>query len=1010
MTKSPTEFRQNMHERATEEFRSHETTPEPVERAATAETYSPEETNRLLHELRLHHVELEKENETLRRSQNELVASRARYIALYDLAPVSCLTLSSRGLIKEANRAAAAMLGVDHNDLIENEMSTFVFHEDRHVYYQHRKKVLEVNAMKVWEMRMLQADGSPFWARLQGALTHNGEYWIAMVDITERKQAEEKLRQWMWRIIPTFPEAKVKERTDELLLERDNLKGILDAMNNGVYIVNRQLKIEYANPALLREFGPVEGRKCHVYLHGRQDICPGCRNKEVFSGRTIHREWTSMKSGKTYSTFDSPYKNVQGEICKLAILHDVTAMKSAELTINNLNQELEQRVIDRTRSLEEANAALVAGNSELELRRQEAETTQKKLQQLSSAVENSPATIVITDYLGRIEYVNPKFTELTGYLPEEAIGQNPKILSAGGQPQELYRELWSTISAGREWRGGFCNRKKSGEIYWERASISPIRDKQGNITHFVAIKEDVTEQKRIADELLAAQYAADAANRSKSEFLANMSHEIRTPLNAIIGFSSLALKSSLSPRQQEYVRKIQTAGKLLLTTVGDILNFSKIEAGQLEMEQIPFRLDTVLATTLSMVQQKALEKGLKLSIETSQAVVSCLIGDPHRLGQVIINLLSNAVKFTEQGEVVLVTELLARNSDRVQLQFAVRDTGVGISSGQISKLFQPFTQADGSTTRRFGGTGLGLSISKQLVELMGGEIWCESNPVQGSCFCFTAWFGIDQASNMDQYSSAGSLDVGNEEAPFDFSDSRVLMVEDNETLQLLGFEILKETGAVVHLATNGMEAVTMITGGTPYDLVLMDIQMPVMDGYDAVGIIRSDSRFAALPIIAMTGHVMLEEQQKIMRVGMDAIITKPFGAQTMLRTMQRFLREQESDLDLGGLMEDTGGDGPALPDAAPQTGDGTLSGLVNVAAVTPVLNRLLGYINGRDGRAERYLDDYHNELAGLSDKDVGQIRIHLNNFNFTAAGDALLALTSRNGIMLSSGDTGDHHS
>jgi len=196
-----------MHEQATEEFRTHETTPDPVEHAATPETCSPEETNRLLNELRLHHIELEKENRALRRSQNELVASRARYIALYDLAPVGCLTLSSRGLIQEANRAAAAMLGVDQNDLIESVLSAFVFHEDLHVYYQHRKKVLEVNEMKVWEMRMLQAGGSPFWARLQGALTHNDEYWIAMVDITERKQAEEKLRQWMWRIMPTFPEA-----------------------------------------------------------------------------------------------------------------------------------------------------------------------------------------------------------------------------------------------------------------------------------------------------------------------------------------------------------------------------------------------------------------------------------------------------------------------------------------------------------------------------------------------------------------------------------------------------------------------------------------------------------------------------------------------------------------------------------------------------------------------------------------------------------------------------------
>ena len=345
---------------------------------------------------------------------------------------------------------------------------------------------------------------------------------------------------------------------------------------------------------------------------------------------------------------------------------------------------------------------------------------QKKLLKLSKAVENSPVTVIITDHLGLIEYVNPKFTEISGYAPEEVIGRNPRILNAGVQPKELYRELWSTILAGQQWRGDFCNKKKNGEIHWDHASISPIRDEQGNITHFVAIKEDVTEQKRIAEELLVAQDAAHAANRSKTEFLANMSHEIRTPLNAIIGFSALALKSSLPPRQYDYIRKINMAGELLLTVINDILDFSKIEAGRMMLEQIPFRLESMLTNVFSLVQQKATDKGLKVRVVVSPEVTSCLVGDEHRLGQVIANLLSNAVKFTEHGEITLESTLLTREKERVQLKFSVCDSGIGISAEQISKLFQPFTQADGSTTRRFGGTGLGLSISKRMVEMMGG--------------------------------------------------------------------------------------------------------------------------------------------------------------------------------------------------------------------------------------------------------------------------------------------------
>jgi signal transduction histidine kinase len=462
----------------------------------------------------------------------------------------------------------------------------------------------------------------------------NGTHYavISHEDITGRKLAEQNLRdnQQQLKELNSTLERKVQERTAELLQERDNLKRILDTMHNGVYIVNQQLKIKYANPALLQEFGPVMDRTCHEYLHGSQQICAWCNNREVFSGQTVYCEWMSKINGKTYSTFDTPYKNAEGEICKLAILHDITSQKIAEQTIKEHNEELEHQVKERTRALENANFELTVINEELE---------------------------------------------------------------------------------------------------------------QGRI------------------ELDTALFAAKQATRVKSEFLSIMSHEIRTPLSAIIGFTDLTLEASLLPHQADYICKIQSAGETLLNIVNDILDFSKIEAGQVKMELIPFRLDTTFANASSIVEKIALDKELNLIAMAIPEAAMCLVGDPHRLGQVIVNLLSNAVKFTERGEVQLQTELLARHSDRMQLKFTVSDTGIGISAEHIDTLFLPFSQAETSTTRRFGGTGLGLSISRQLVDLMGGEIWCESELGQGSRFCFTAWFGACQESDIDQCISVCATDL-----------------------------------------------------------------------------------------------------------------------------------------------------------------------------------------------------------------------------------------------------------
>lgn len=470
------------------------------------------------------------------------------------------------------------------------------------------------------------------------------------------------------------------------------------------------------------------------------------------------------------------------------------------------------------------------------------------LRKLSSATESSPASVVITNPEGTIEYVNPRFSEVTGYSIEEAVGQNPRILKSDKQPPEFYQDLWETISSGDTWRGEFANKKKSGEIYWESASISPIIDDNGEVTHFVAVKEDITERKKMdetlqehLEQLKEAQFAmlnmmedldeaklkAEDATKAKSDFLANMSHEIRTPMNAIIGMSHLALKTDLNPKQQDYISKVQYSANALLGIINDILDFSKIEAGKLDMESINFFLEDVLGNLNNLVGLKAKEKDLELTFEVHDTVPQGLVGDPLRLGQILINLSNNAVKFTDKGGITVHVDPVVIEDEQAKLKFSVQDTGIGLTEEQRGKLFQAFSQADSSTTRKYGGTGLGITISKKLTEMMDGEIWVESEPGVGSTFIFTAVFG-----RHGEEKKAEADRVEDMEALKDIRGARILLAEDNEINQQVALEIIEQAGLVVEIANNGVEALEKVQKNQ-YDVVLMDIQMPEMGGFEA---------------------------------------------------------------------------------------------------------------------------------------------------------------------------------
>jgi PAS domain S-box-containing protein len=380
----------------------------------------------------------------------------------------------------------------------------------------------------------------------------------------------------------------------------------------------------------------------------------------------------------------------------------------------------------------------------------------QQMRQMQLAVQQSPVSIVITDCAGCIEYVNPKFTQLTGYSSAEVLGQNSRILKTGETPAELYRQLWGRISAGGEWHGEILNKKKSGEHFWESVCISAITDSFGAITHYLAVKEDITARKALEQELRSARDAAEAGNRLKSEFLTVMSREIRTPMNGIIGMAELLKDTELTGEQTEYAGALLDSADSLMGIINDLLDFSRLEERKLQLESVPFALRASLGNILRTLAGRAREKGLALDFRIPPEVPDNLVGDPGRLVQIIVNLVSNAVKFTEGGEVVLSVTLERQDEGEADLHFAVSDTGIGICVEKQRRVFDPFSQADASSTRRHGGAGLGLTISARLVEMMGGALRVESAPDQGSSFHFTLRLALQQGAPAHR---AGKLEL-----------------------------------------------------------------------------------------------------------------------------------------------------------------------------------------------------------------------------------------------------------
>jgi PAS domain S-box-containing protein len=511
-------------------------------------------------------------------------------------------------------------------------------------------------------------------------------------------------------------------------------------------------------------------------------------------------------------------------------------------------------------------------------RKHSQEALQESEQLFRSIFENAPVGISLYRVAEAQYFTNRALHEMLGCTLEDLSSVekwdeivHPDERASGAK---RYGELIEGRHEGDVWEQRFIRR--DGRTVTADGSFSVIRDTAGKPQYLLNMTKDITDRKRAEADLVAAKEEAVAATKAKSDFLANMSHEIRTPMNAILGMTHLALKTELTAKQRDYLTKTKVAAQALLGIINDILDFSKIEAGKLEAENTEFRLDQVLEDLSSVVCQKAHDKNLEFLISSPKNLPQNLVGDPLRLGQILINLVNNAVKFTERGEVLVTLALEEQLADRVKVKFSVRDSGIGMTREQSAKLFQAFSQADTSTTRKYGGTGLGLSISKGLVEMMEGSIWAESEPGEGSTFHFTAWFGI------------GSEDKRKRFIP-DLAGIRLLLVDDSAQAREVLTETLRLFALRVDSVSSGEDAVREIAAADssdPYRLVLMDWHLPGMDGLQASRIIKRNDRLQHIPKIVMVTEFGREDiGTQAEEIGIDSCLLKPVNQSLLYDTL-----------------------------------------------------------------------------------------------------------------------------
>ena len=810
-----------------------------------------------------------KESVTESRRQEALLKTGALQSAIFNSANFSSIATDARGVIQIFNVGAERMLGYAAADVV-NKITPADISDPQELIVRAAELSAELDTPiapgfealvfkasrgmeDMYELTYIRRDGSRFPAVVSVTALRDAQeaiigYLLIGTDNTARKRAEESLLKAGALQRAIFNSANFS-------CIATDAKGVIQIFNVGAERMLGYAAADVTNqitPADLHDPEEVIARAQTLSNEFGTRIAPGFEALAFKASRGIEDIYELTKVRKDGSRFPAlvsvtALRDPQDAIIGyLLIGTDNTARRQVEEERKRLDQRLRDQHF-YTRSLIESNVdALMATN---------------------------PSGI-ITD-------VNKQTEALTGRTRDELIGAPFK--NCFTDPERAEAGIQMVLAQQNVTNYELTARDRDGKETVVSYNATTFYDRDRRLQGVFAAARDITERKQYEESLREATHKAEEANRAKSEFLANMSHEIRTPMNAVIGLSYLLGQTPLNEEQRAFLAKVKLASKSLLVVLNNVLDLSKIEAGELIVERTAFNLRSLLKELGDVISVQADAKGVDFEIEAPDSLPAAVEGDATRLGQILTNLLSNAIKFTERGRVKLLVSRLASTADRVTLCFAVNDTGIGIAADVKERLFAPFAQADASITRRFGGTGLGLSIVKRLVTLMDGTLSLDSTPGVGSQFMVTLDFALATPQALARLLAPAT--ASGEHA---LRGVRVLVVDDSDINLDVTKRILELEGAHVSLARNGLEAFKRIQADPrDIDVVLMDVQMPVLDGHDATRRIRLELRLADLPIIALTAGAMSSERQRAEAAGMDDYITKPFDAKALVASILR---------------------------------------------------------------------------------------------------------------------------
>jgi len=783
-----------------------------------------------------------------KKAERALRKSEERFRLLFEEAPIAFLEIDEQGSVVRANRAAEEFLGICPSHLIGQSMWAFAAPE-------HRKRFQDIVGRRLTEqppagesvVEFQRADGSQVTGEIYASVHRSPDgridgIWVRILDITARKRAE-----------------------TELGREQEFNRALLENMVDGVVACDAAGRLVLFNRTARGWHGdkvamniPPDRWANHYSLYCAGGVTP-LTVDTVPLARALRGErcqdlgMVMRKPGQPDRHLlanCTPIYDRQGrQLGAVTIMHDVTARKLAE----NALRESE----DRFRTM----------------------------------ADGCPTIMWVTDAEGENLFVNRTYREFFGVTYDQVEGGKWQQLMHPGDVAEYVGAFLRAVRERTPFRAETRVRRAGGEWRWIASYAEPRWSPGGEFLGHVGLSPDVTDHKQAEEALRQAKEAAEAASRAKSEFLANVSHEIRTPMNGVIGMIGLLLGTDLTDEQRDYAEIVRSSSESLLAVINDILDFSKIEARKLELDAVDFDLPSTLEDAAGLLRAKAQEKGLALTCVIAAGVPTRVRGDAGRLRQILLNLGGNAVKFTARGRVTVRVGLEREDERFATIRFSVEDTGIGIPADRQADLFSPFTQVDGSTTRKYGGTGLGLTISKQLVELLGGEIGLESELGVGSSFWFTVRLEKQTSAAANPAPAVpGKRDPVPTAAP-PKPQGRILLAEDNLLNQRVALAVLHSLGYRADAVANGEEAVAALCR-TSYDLVLMDCQMPEMDGYQATARIRdraSGVSNPALPIIALTASAMKGDRDRCLQAGMDDYLTKPVDLASLAAALRKWL-------------------------------------------------------------------------------------------------------------------------